>query len=481
MGTGIDVARVWDNCLKIIRDNISYDAFRTWFEPIKPTKLDGAKLTIQLPSHFFVEFLDNKYYDLMKSTIKKELGPQGELFYSVVVVQSKNGDTSTGIPTKNRGVVKNPPVSLPISVNNDGGVRDLPNPFVIPGLKNVQINSQLNDSYTLDNFIEGDCNQLGRNAGIAIAAAPGKTAFNPLYIYSPSGMGKTHLSHAIGLEIKKRQPESTVLYVTCERFMHQYTSAARDKSINDFIHFYQMVDVLIVDDIQSLSKRVGTQEVFFHLFEYLYQSGKQIILTSDTPSGEIKDVQQRLLSRFKWGLDVELTLPDFETRAAILRSKAYNDGIVLPDEVVNYCASTITTNVREMEGIYFSILANASLLKRNITLDLAKSIVSKRISSSVVKETTIEDVFRVVCDSFKINIEAIRSNTRKREVAQARHLCMYMAKQHTKATLINIGTACGNKNHATVLHAVKSVNNLMETDKQFKYSVEELEKKIRNL
>lgn len=478
MGNSEDLKRVWDNCLSVIRDNISHDAFKTWFMPIKPVKLDGAKLTIQLPSHFFVEFLDDMYFDLMKSTIKKELGSKGELFYSVVVVQSNRGNTSTQIPTKDRGIVKNPPVSLPIAVGHDGGSKDLPNPFIIPGLKNVQINSQLNGNYTLSNFIEGDCNRLGRNVGISIAANPGKTAFNPLYIYSPSGMGKTHLSHAIGLEIRKKFPSNTVLYVTCEQFMRQYTSAARDKSINDFVHFYQMVDVLIVDDIQFLSGKKGTQEVFFHLFEYLYQSNKQIILTSDKPSGDIKDVETRLLSRFKWGLDIELTLPDVETRAAILRNKAYNDGIMLLDDVVDYCANAISTNVRELEGVYYTMLAHASSTKRNIDIDLARSIINKRISNNA-KEITVEDVFKIVCDHFKVNFELVKSNTRKREVAQARHLCMYFAKMHTKATLVNIGMLCGNKNHATVLHALRSVNNMMETDKNFKYCVEELERRLK--
>ena len=469
---------VWENCLKIIKDNIHYQSFKTWFVPIKPLKLDNNVLTIQVPSQFFYEWLEEHYIGLLKKTIKKELGPEGRLEYSIIMENSYNNPKpySIKMPTASADT-NNPAVSMPIDLNK-GIAKEIPNPFVIPGLKKIKVNSQLVESYSFENFVEGDCNRLARSAGFAVSENPGKTAFNPLFIYSNVGLGKTHLAHSIGLQVKDNYPDKTVLYVSTEQFIAQYIESVRNNNQNDFVHFYQMIDVLIVDDIQFLSGKEKTQDVFFHIFNQLHQTSKQIILTSDKAPVEMKGIEPRLLSRFKWGLAADLQPPDLETRIAILQKRLYNDGIEIDADVTEYIAYSINTNVRELEGALISILAQSSLNKKAITLDLAKQMVDKFVKSTS-REISIDYIQKVVCDYFDLPLEAINSKTRKREIVQARQLAMYFAKKHTKSSLATIGLHCGNKDHATVLHACRTVNNLIDTDKQFRIYVEELDKKIK--
>ncbi len=470
---------VWDNCLKVIKDNISHQSFKTWFEPIKPVKLEDNILTIMVPSQFFYEWLEEHYITLLKKTIKKELGPEGRLEYSIIMDNNYTGTNppyTIKFPTSNKKATSNPAVNMPIDLNK-GSSKEIPNPFIIPGLKKIKVNSQLNENYSFENFIEGDCNRLARSAGFAVASNPGKTAFNPLLIYSNVGLGKTHLAHAIGLEVKNNFPEKTVLYVTSEQFTNQYIDAVKNNSQNDFVHFYQMIDVLIVDDIQFLVKKEKTQEIYFHIFNHLHQNNKQLIITSDKPPVEMEGMNARLLSRFKWGLSADLQVPDLETRIAIIEKKLYKDGLEMPKDVVEYLAYSITTNVRELEGALISILAQSSLNKKAINLDLAKKMIDKFVKNTS-REISIDYIQKVVSDYFGLPLEAIHSKTRKREIVQARQLAMYFSKKLTKASLATIGLHCGNKDHATVLHACRTVNNLIETDKQFRNYVEELDKKI---
>lgn len=470
---------VWDNCLKVIKDNISHQSYKTWFEPIKPVKLEDSVLTIMVPSQFFYEWLEEHYITLLKKTIKKELGNEGRLEYSIIMENTQaanNPPYTVRFPTSYRKATANPSVSMPIDLNK-GASKDIPNPFIIPGLKKIKVNSQLNENYSFENFIEGDCNRLARSAGFAVASNPGKTAFNPLLIYSNVGLGKTHLAHAIGLEVKMNFPEKTVLYVTSEQFTNQYIDAVKNNSQNDFVHFYQMIDVLIIDDIQFLVKKEKTQEVYFHIFNHLHQNNKQLIITSDKPPVEMEGMNARLLSRFKWGLSADLQVPDLETRIAIIEKKLYKDGVEMPKDVVEYLAYSITSNVRELEGALISILAQSSLNKKAITLDLAKKMIDKFVKNTS-REISIDYIQKVVSDYFGLPLEAIHSKTRKREIVQARQLAMYFSKKLTKASLATIGLHCGNKDHATVLHACRTVNNLIETDKQFRNYVEEIDKKI---
>ncbi|HRS54377.1 MAG TPA: chromosomal replication initiator protein DnaA [Bacteroidales bacterium] len=469
---------VWEKCLNIIKDNINYRSFKTWFEPIIPLKIENNVLTIQVPSQFFYEWLEEHYIHLLKKTIKKELGPEGRLEYSIVVDSAYNNASpyTIKLPTSEKMATKNPPISMPININEE--TKSIPNPFIIPGIKKIKIKSQLIESNSFENFIEGDCNRLARSAGIAVANNPGKTAFNPLFIYSKEGLGKTHLAQAIGLQVKNNFPEKTVLYIPTDQFITQFTDAFKNESYNDFVHFYQMIDVLIIDDIYKLASKQGTQDVLFTIFNHLHQTGKQIILTSDKPPVELEGIAPRLLSRFKWGLAADLQVPDMETRIAILEKKLYNDGVEMPKEVIEYLACSITTNIRELEGALIAILAQSSFNKKPITIELAKQMIDKYVKNTS-KEISVDYIRKIVCDYFNIPSELINSQSRKREIVQARQLTMYFSKRYTKLSLAIIGMHCGNKDHATVLHACRTVNNLIETDKQFKAYVEEIEKKIK--
>ncbi len=471
---------VWGNCLEFIRDNVKIQAYKTWFEPIRPIQLSNNTLTIEVPSQFFYEWLEEHYIKLLKMAIQKELGPHGNLEYSIIMDNNteKNKPPYTiKLPTSNRRATQNPAVSMPYDMQKEQN-KDILNPFIIPGIKKVKINSNLVESNSFENYIEGDCNRLARSAGYAVAENPGKTAFNPLFLYSPTGLGKTHLSQAIGIQVKNNFPEKTVLYVNSNQFMQQFIQATKNNNQNDFIHFYQMVDVLIVDDIHNLAGKEKTLDVFFQIFNDLHQKDKQIIITSDIPPVELTGFNNRLLSRFKWGLAADLQTPDLETRMAIISKKLYNEGIEMDRNVIEYLAYSITNNVRELEGALISILAQASLNKKEITIDLAKQIIDKYVKSTN-REISIEYIQKMVCEYFDLPLEVINSKTRKREVVQARQLAMFFSKKHTKSSLAHIGKQCGNKDHATVLHAVKTINNLSDTDKKFRGYISDLEKKIK--
>jgi len=475
-----DIQTIWSNCLKIIRDNINEHSFRTWFEPIRPVKVENNILTIQVPSPFFYEWLEEHYIDLLRKTIKKELGSNGQLEYNIIMDrnQGNNEPLEMKLPSTNKKALKNIPVSIPIDINKGGKAKDIPNPFAIPGLKKININPQLVDTFSFENFIEGDCNRLARSAGFAVANNPGKTAFNPLLIYSSTGLGKTHLAHAIGIQTKNNFPDKTVLYVQTEQFANQFIDAVKNNSMNDFVHFYQMIDMLIMDDIHSLSNKLKTQDVFFHIFNHLHQKGNQLIITSDKPPVEFQGIEPRLLSRFKWGLSADLQQPDLETRIAIIQKKLYNNGSSMPQEVVEHLAYSISTNVRELEGALISLLAQSSLNKKEITIDLAKKMIEKFVKNTT-REVTIDYIQKVVADYFSISVEHLLSKSRKREVVQARQIAMFFSKKLTKHSLASIGLQTGNKDHATVLHACKTVNDLLETDKQFKKYVTEIDKNIK--
>ncbi len=465
--------KIWNNCLHVIKDNVPAISYRTWFEPILPIKLENKILTIQVPSPFFYEYLEEKFIDIIRKTLYKELGKDAKLEYSVVMENNyftNNKPFTVKIPTRDTKEIKNKPVNFPIE-------KTIKNPFIIPGIQKLNIDPQLNPSYSFKNFIEGDCNRLARSAGYAVSINPGGTAFNPLLLYGNSGLGKTHLAQAIGIEVKEKFPDKTVLYVTANKFQTQFVEATRSNNTNDFIHFYQMLDILIIDDVHEFAGKSKTQEMFFQIFNHLHQSGKQLILTSDKPPVELQGLEQRLLSRFKWGLSADLQEPDYETRIAILKQKTYIDGIKLSDDVIEYIASHISSNVRELEGALVSLLAQSTLNRKEITLELAKKMINKLVKNSK-REITIDFIEKTVCDYFNMSVNIINSKTRKREIVQARQIAMYFAKSLTKQSLATIGAKIGGKDHATVLHACKTVNNLIDTDKRFQVYITEIEKKL---
>ena len=463
---------IWNNCLSVIKDNVTEEAYKTWFEPIVPVSLNNNLFILQVPSPFFAEFLDEHHLNLLKPVIKRFAGEKVRLAYKLPVDSSASNGSMT-VPSANRSFPKDPIGQPPPQRLSDGPI----NPFVIPGLKKLQIDSQLNENYTFDNFIEGDCNRLARSAGLKIAKEPGKTAFNPLVIYSGTGLGKTHLCHAIGLETKRLHPEKTVLYVQAEQLSTQYVTANKSNNRPDFINFYQMIDVLIIDDIQFLAGKAGTQDVFFHIFNHLQQNNKQIVITSDKFPSELQGMEERLLSRFKWGLAADLQAPDLPTRTSIIREKLYDNGITFPDEVVDYIASNVRNNIRELEGVMNSLMAQSLLNKRAITLEMAQQIIDRFVRNTV-KEVSVEYIINIVCEYFKISPEQMALNTRKRQVVQARQIAMYLAKKYSNASLASIGQQCGKKDHATVHHACKTIANQLETDKQFKVMFADIEKKI---
>ena len=466
---------VWNSCLQIIKDNIPAQSFKTWFEPIKALRLEGNVLTIQVPSLFFYEWLEEHYVGLLRKTVKKQLGEDGRLEYNIVVEKSSTSiPYTTNMPSNGTGAEgKNQSMPMPISLN-----KDIKNPFVIPGLKKLQVDPQLNQNYTFENFIEGDCNRLARSAGYAVAGKPGGTSFNPLMIYGGVGLGKTHLVQAIGNEIKRTLTDKLVLYVSCEKFTQQFVDALKNNNINDFVNFYQAMDVLIMDDVHNFAGKEKTQDIFFHIFNHLHQSGKQLIITSDKAPKDLSGLEERLLSRFKWGLSADLQIPDLETRMAILNKKMYFDGIELPSEVIEYVAHNIDNNVRELEGAMVSLLAQSTLNKKEIDLNLAKSMLKNFIKNSS-KEISMEYIQKLVCEYFEVPIEMVKSKTRKREIVQARQISMYLAKLHTKTSLKSIGAFFGGRDHSTVIYACQTVDDLIDTDKKFKGYVADIQKKLK--
>ncbi len=466
--------KVWINCLEIIKDIVEWQHFQTWFEPIKPVALKEKILTIQVPSQFFYEYLEEHYVSLLAKTLKRELGKEARLEYRIMVDSgnSKNKPLTIDVPGQGYKSYSNNEMDFPLVINNP-----VKNPFVIPGLKKMQIDPQLNHAYTFEAFIEGDCNRVARRAGKTVAEKPGTTSFNPLVIYGGVGLGKTHLAQAIGNEVKRLHQNKVVLYVSSEKFINQFIDHGRNGAINDFIHFYQLIDVLIIDDVQFFNRAEKSQDAFFSIFNHLHQSGKQLILTSDKPPKDLEGVQERLLSRFRWGLSADLQVPDYDTKIEILEKKMKNDGLDMPREVVKYIAYNINSNVRELEGALISLLAQSSLNKREIDLELAKKVLRNFVKSSS-KEITIDTIQKMVCEYFDVPYDKLLQKTRKREIVQARQITMFLAKAFTKNSLKTIGEHFGGRDHTTVIHSCQTVKDLMDTDSLFKESVLELQQKV---
>jgi chromosomal replication initiator protein len=454
----------WNGCLNIIRKSIDSKLFKTWFEPISPVRLTGDALTIQVPNKFFYEMLEEHYVDILKKAVKTELGPNGSLEYNIMV-------------ENHRKISANKPVGEPKSALKREDIAVM-NPFVIPGIRKIKVDSQLNPNYTFSNFVMGECNRFPGSAGLAIGKNPGGTAFNPLLIYGDVGLGKTHLAQAIGNQVINISEEKQVLYLTTEKFTSQVIQAIKNNNVDEFMHFYQMVDVLIIDDIQFLSNRPKTQEIFFNIFNQLHQMGKQIILTSDRSPKDLIDVDERLISRFKWGLVADLKAPDFETRLKILDKKLENDSIALPQEIKEYICAHIKNNIREIEGVVISIVAQSTLNKTEIDMKLVKGII-KQFVSPVDREVSVENIKALVATHFNIPVEQLQSKTRLRDVVVARQLSMYLAKNYTNDSLKAIGASFGGRDHSTVLHSLKTVRDMMDTDQVFKDKVNFLVKKVQ--
>ena len=453
---------LWNRCLRVIKDNVPESTFNTWFEPIVPLKYEDKKMTVEVPSNFFYEFIEAHFMNLLRSVLYKEIGEGTHLYYKILT--DKTNHITVGIPSENR-IVESVAQQPAVVANRTP---------VVQG----NLDPRLNPKYRFDNFIEGDSNKLPRAVAEEVASRPAKTAFNPLFIYGASGVGKTHLVNAIGARIKEIHPQMRVLYVSANLFQVQYVDATLKNKVNDFINFYQTIDVLIIDDIQEFASMTKTQNTFFHIFNHLHQNGKQLILTSDRPPVMLQGMEDRLLTRFKWGLLAELEKPNTALRKDILKDKMHHNGLEFPEPVINFIAENVTESVRDLEGIVNSLMAYSTVYNKDIDINFAESIV-KKVAKIEKKEITVDGIIAKVCEHYDIETESLHPRSRKHNVVIARQVAMYLAKKYTDTSCSKIGQLIGKKNHATVIYSCKFVKNQLEIDKNFRSEMEEIENMIR--
>ncbi|WP_342265331.1 chromosomal replication initiator protein DnaA [Cardinium endosymbiont of Philonthus spinipes] len=452
---------IWNKCLLYIQGQISEQTYKTWFSPIIAKDFKDGILTIQVPSQFFYEWLEEHHLPLLKQAVLQEIGPHGKLAYAVVIDKGnkRQKPLMVNLPTY--------PGPAPKGVGAQ--------PPTIAGHEIFR----LNPNYLFDNLIEGSCNQLAKSAAQAVSKQPGETAFNPLMLYGGIGLGKTHISQAIGNEVKTFFPDKKVAYVSSEKFTTQFIEALRSNYVQAFTGQYLAVDLLILDDIQFLAGKEKTQEIFFHIFNHLHQLKKQIIITSDCAPRDLKGLQERLLSRFKWGLTADLQCPDFETRVAIIHSKVAADGITLSSDLIDYIAKHVDTNVRELEGVLISLIAHASLTKRDINIELAQQVLKHIVQQQPTAETTIEALQEQVVAYYNISLDDLKGKSRKKEIVSARQVAMHLIKKYTTHSLKSIGAYFGGRDHTTVIHAIQVIDDLLNKDPEYARCYASLENKIK--
>jgi chromosomal replication initiator protein len=472
-----EAAQVWSACLDTIRERVNTQSFKTWFEPIQPVHLRGGTLTVQVPSQFFYDWLEEHYFSILTATIAGVLGKDARLEYAVLhEEQPQEGDYVTAPVAQVR---PERPI-YPPQPESFTTLTASPRAASRHSAKSGAFQSFLNPRYTFDNFIKGESNQLARAAASAVANNPGGTSFNPLVLYGGTGLGKTHLIQAIGNYALANEKAERVIYVSSEKFTVEFVDAIQSDRISDFQNFYRSMDVLIVDDIQFFSGKEKTQDNFFHTFNELHQIGKQIVLSSDRPPKELKGLDDRLLSRFQWGLTADIQPPDLETRIAILKAKSQADNIELPQDVLECIATNVTSNIRELEGCLIGLLAKASLEGREIDVDLAKEVL-KVVVGDVRSPVTIEAIQRTVCEYFSIPEDLVRAKTRKQEVVNARQIAMFLAKDLTNCSLKTIGLHFGGRDHSTVIHAYQSVEDQMKLDSKYQANVQQIKRRLQLL
>lgn len=459
-----ELAAKWEECMAIFRDNIPQPQIEAWFNPITPLSFDGKRLELHVPSPYICEHLDTHFIYIMKPVIRRVFGESVELFYIYNVI---GGEKQSEVKVKTDGssaAAKPVPGSAAVNPLDFG-----PRTEELP-----EIDSQLNPRYTFDNYCGSACNNLARSIGEAIAADPKCKTFNPLFIFGPSGVGKTHLMHAIGIGIKERTPQARVLYVTARLFESQYTVACQNGKHNEFIQFYQSMDCLIIDDIQDLmGKKEKTQNAFFHIFNQLHLNHKQIIMSSDCAPADLSGLPDRLLTRFKWGMTVELERPDLDLRMQVLKLRSEQEGISLPQDVMEFIAQNVTGSIREIEGVMVSVMAHATFLSQNISVSLVKDIIN-HTPTSARHQINFEIITQNVSGYYKITPELLFTKTRKREVSDARQMVMYLAKKHINLPLTTIGARLS-RTHATVLHGCKSIEERLLFEKKLQEDVAAIE------
>jgi len=461
---------MWNDCLKIIRDNISQEQFDAWFRKIVPVSYADSKLILEIPSQFYFDYLEEHFADIIRLSIEKVIGKNVKLLYKVQI-DHKNPKTTIDLPTtlgkeSDKLIDKNKKL-------------EQPNQFVTDDISDFDCH--LNPKYTFESYIEGASNKLARCAGQNIATNPGKSMFNPMFIYGAPAVGKTHLANAIGIAIKQQFPKKKIIYISAHLFLMQFTDACKNKKTNDFINFYQSIDVLIIDDIQELVRAKETQNTFFHIFNHLLMIGKQIVICSDRCPGELDGMEERLLSRFKMGLQVEIERPNYELRRDILKYKIYQDDLRIPDDVVEYVACHVTRNVRDLEGTLMSLLARSTFMNQEINTDLAIQVIGTNDQiNSVDDDEKIDKILALVCSHYELDVEEVKSASRKRPVSEARQIAMYLTRAHTKFSLNDIGRRIGKRDHTTVLYACNEVENQMTISKALCDKVHKFERMIEN-
>lgn len=446
---------LWKECLEIIKKNVPSLTFNTWFLPIKPKELEDNKFKVIVPNSFFIEWIDEHYNTLINRTITQIFGDNTKLVYIV------NEEVEESEKYENPQI---PQMQIPVKHETKAQVKE-------------EYENYLNPKYRFENFIKGENNQLARAAAYAISENPGATSFNPLFIYGGVGLGKTHLIQAIGNRILESDNSKRVIYLSSDIFTVEFVEAIQNNTVNEFSNFYKSMDVLIIDDIQFLTGKDKTQDLFFHIFNALHQSGKQIILSSDKPPKDLAGLKERLVSRFQWGLTTDIQPPDFETRVAILKNKSESFGIYLSNEILEFIAHNITSNIRELEGCLIKLLANASLNSQEIDLSMARKTV-KEISTSRQINISIESITKFVCEFFKVEENKVREKNRKQEVVLARQVAMYLSKILTKSSLKTIGLHFGGRDHSTVIHAANTIEKLINEDLNLKEQIDSIKNKI---
>ena len=459
---------LWDNCLSLIKDNVTEQQFKTWFEPIvfESYTEDTRTLLVQVPSMYVYEYLEEYYVSLLSKTITRCFGQNVILSYRVVT--DKANGLSQDVETENTADIDVVPASQ--RANKSPNVLDAATP--------QDLNPQLDLHKTFHNFIEGDSNKLPRTVGISIAEHPGKSTFNPFFVYGPSGCGKTHLINAIGIRCKEMYPHKRVLYVSARLFQVQFTDAVRQNTVNDFIQFYQSIDVLIVDDIQEWATASKTLDTFFHIFDHLFRLGKQIILASDRPPVDLQGVKDRLLTRFSCGLIAELEKPNVQLCIDILNSKCRRDGLKIPEDVIQYIAETANGSVRDLEGVINSLLAYSVVYNSNIDMRLAERVISRAVKVDN-HPLTVDDILEKVCGHYKVTQQQVTSRSRKRDYVLVRQVSMYLAQKYTKMPASRIGQLIGGRDHSTVIHSCSSVEQRLKVDKLFGAEISSIENSFK--
>jgi len=450
-----DPITVWKSCLLKIKESVSMMTYNTWFLPIKPVELIDSTLKVQIPSQFFWEWIDEHFNVLITKAITEILGNEAKLTY-VIAEDLSFIDSRESVHEKTAPTITTTEKLKPKHT----------------------FESNLNPRYTFDNFIKGEGNQLARAAAGAISDNPGGTSFNPLFLYGGVGLGKTHLIQAIGNQIVKNFPEKKIIYLSSDIFTVEFVESIQTNKVNEFSNFYRSMDVLIIDDIQFLIGKEKTQDLFFHIFNTLHQSRKQIILSSDKPPKDLKGLDERLISRFQWGLTADIQPPELETRIAILKRKAETYGMMVSNEILEYIATNITSNIRELEGCLIKLLASVSLSSKEISFELAKKTVKEIATDRKTSTLTIETITKVVCEHLGVAENKIRDKTRKKEIVLARQIAMYLAKELTLSSLKTIGLHFGGRDHSTVIHACNSIEESKRKDSSFHNILNDIRNKV---